>query len=295
MKHTYTAKEIFRIINEAKNEYNAVKGKGASNNKSTNSKATKEMMDNAEKLKGGKKNSDSVVFGARQDNNEINDFNSSLLNLRFANKPSQKYIDRVRAQVHGYAGVEHEKNASKEEYKKEGDFEGNKRIYDGIVKQSKAINKDREDMMSSGLVARELKKKNPDKFKVNSCCETKLVFNHTFLNEDAMIDAIPEGYKVAGNRFIVEDSLKNKYLIECKSSPYGRDFVQVEIAKKVTSNKAINEASEKIQHLMNYSSADYGKQTNNYMMKEQYDDVKTMLDTVRNLEPKPDLNNIVKI
>lgn len=286
MRKDFTAQQIFNMILEG-----AKRGKNAKDNTSANKKAVKDITDETEKIKGCKKES-KPVFGKRQNDDEINDWNSSTLGFRFTEEPSQHWKDRVKSLALGYSGIENQKNASKEDFKKEGDFEGDKKFYDKEKKKVKKIENDRQEMKSSGLKARQYPK---DTFKSKtSFNEMKLVFNKTFLDENEVLENVPSEYQVPGMRFIMEDASKNKYLVECSNAMY-EGFTNLRVVKKKCSEQTLNEAMDRAQALMNYNSNKFQYGVSNYKEKQKCDDVQFMLGQMRGLEPQVDSDSIYKV
>lgn len=288
MKREFTASQIFNMLSE---DAKGKRGKNAKNNTSANNKAIKDITTDTDKMKGGKKES-KPVFGKRQEDGEIGDYNASTFGYQFAEEPSDHWKKRVKSIALGYAGPEHEKNASKDDYKKEGDYEGNKKFYEREKDKVAEIEKNRQQVKASGLKAREYPK---ETFKSKTAfCEMKLVYNKTFLDENEVLESIPEEYQEAGLRFIVEDASKNKYLIECSNSIY-EGFVNMQVIRKKCSDNTLNETMDRAQALMNYSTDKYQNGVSNYHVKEKCDDVKFMLDQMRSMQPQVNTDNIYKV
>lgn len=291
MRKDFTVHQLFNMILES-DESKPKRGKNAKDNTSANKSAIKDITSETDKLKGGKKES-KPVFGQRENKGERNDLNSTTFGYRFDSEPSDHWKARVRSIALGYAGVDHEKNASKEDFKKEGDFEGNKKFYDQEKNKVKEIEKSRQEEKSAGLKASKMPK---EKFKSKTAFnENKLVFNKTFLTEQEVLESIPEEYQTPGNRFIVEDASHNKYIVECKNNSFFDGFLDLNVTKKVCSSDTLNETVDRFAQLSGYSTKTFQSGVSNYREKTKCDDVKYMLEQMRSLQPQVDTSNIPMI
>ena len=157
------------------------------------------------------------------------DRNATMLDLHPVEEPSKEYKDRVESQVKGYTSTMEEKN----DIKKGGaTFDDDGKLYDHFKKQTEERDKEKEDLEASGLAARVIYDKDPDKFKKHNLIKKgnlsekmkakRLIFKNTrFLNESQMFDRIPEEYKVDGQKIYMKDGFENEYIVECEKNEMG--------------------------------------------------------------------------
>lgn len=231
-----------RLVAESSSEFKARLGTNVeSDNKKNNGKAYSDAKKRAKDYDGGI--SDEVT----KLKYEKTDANKTTMDYTPENA-TPEYKKRVKAQMMGYTS-EAEKNNGIE---KEGNFDGNERIYNGLKKNSKEMKDNVEDFKKSGLQAREL----PDEtFKKESMYENNnkriktCVFKKTeFLNENHMKSRIPDDFKVEGKIFKMKDKVGCEYLIEWQDN---KAFI-LEHKNEAGKEKALDRMKE----LMGYKSSD---------------------------------------
>lgn len=267
----YTVAMLRQFINESMNEFEPKLGDDVTkNNKRNNAKAIKDMNNDTSKYDGGL--TDKKPKHDKLGNN--GDYNKNMLDVQFNTMPPKKYVDRVKAQVHGYPSVDNEKLHEKED---DNDTTGNGEIYDNAKSRNKEVNAHQVKVKKAGLKSKEMPVK---QFDSNSVFENndynknvkmkKLNFKRTkFLSEKHMLSRIPDEYKVNGNKFIMQDSDENEYLIEWVVS----DKYLYSEAKILshTNKRKLNEDMDKINKLIGYKSSDYFETTNPQMrLNENY-------------------------
>lgn len=249
----YSIGDLRNIIKESSQEFKPKFGADVEkDNKEINDKSYKETEAKVEKFNGGLKAPNEEVELPLQ-----NDGNKSTLDNTFDYDPGKDYKERVKAQAHGYTSKMEEEDG----IEKSGDFEGNEEVYDDLEKAHDGRAKERITIKKSGLAARTM----PDStFDKNSMYESKkmkrLVFKHTkFLNEEHMLERIPEEYKVSGQRIMMKDAVDNEYIVEwVKDDRTG--FVESNIVS-YENKRIFNEQMDKMKMLMGYNSADQGYRT----------------------------------
>lgn len=277
----YSFSELRTILSEDKNEFAAKYGKGykSSTEARENEKAVKDITKQVKDMDGGLQ--DTVSRKTNPEN--IDDRNKTTLDYDYAYEPSDEYKDRVKSQVKGYTSTSAEKNSTKEDFKKVGDFEGNRNFYDN---RSKIRSKDAEEKQiykHAGLKAHNLPK---ETYKDNTLFTEsrkmkRLHFkNTTFLNEEQMLNRIPDDYKIDGNKFLMKDSKGNEYLVECKKDSLCESYIHTNVLGHRCGKQAVNEALEKFNHLCGYKSSDYNTKVEQVTESKNYND---MLNITRKL------------
>lgn len=273
LEKQYTISELNRILEEStKNEFQPVLGKDVvKDDKKNNEKAVKDIEKETKPVEYSRPKAKSLP-------NAESYYGKTTLEVDFNEfAPGKDYVERVKAQVHGFPSVENEKNS---DAKKCGnlDYGGNEEIYDDIKDGVEKRAKDKEENANSGLKTRELGKDRQKK--VNTMFENKnmkrLHFKRTiFLNEEQLIRHIPEDYKVNEARFFVKDATGTEYLVECRcDSELG--YKQVKVLNRMN-KESVNEELDRMRSLFGYSMDDYGKSTVNE------NNVKSDIDKIRNL------------
>lgn len=249
----YTFSELMEALVRESNESKPVIGKGVIKDDAKNNvKAVEDIMKQAKEY-------DHVSEDKRDTNPELGkDMNKTTLDVEFDTEPSQEYKDRIKAQAHGFASVEDEKNSSAND-NPSLNYEGNKEFYRDVEKTTK----DRTDYKTAhkhaGLKTHNLPKEN---YKIKTAFKEsktmkRLVFKNTvFLNEDNVKKRVPEDYKIDENCFYMKDSVGNEYLIECHKD---RDFNYIHTDAKLVkaSPKVVSEELERMKALTSYSSEKY--------------------------------------
>lgn len=276
----YTFSELKRILEESTSEYKPKIGsKVIRDDAQNNVKAVKDIMKETGVIE------DKVEDTKRDTNPEnIYDTNKTTLDVNFAYEPSKDYKERVKAQVHGYASKEHEKNSDTDE---SVDVSGNEKFYDEQEKKSKGQNKKETDERHAGLKSHNLDKENfKDKtiYANESKKMKKLHFKNTvFLSESQVIKKVPDDYKTDGNRFIMEDKNNNQYLVECKVDDNLVGFTQLTVTKKDTKEQ-VAEQIKRMQQLFEYKSSDYFKDTTKESRLNEDKNLSELINKVKELE-----------
>lgn len=279
----YSFSELRTILSEEKqkNEFKPKYGKdyNSGTEERENEKAVKDITKQVKDYDGGLKDS-----ATRKTNPEdIDDRNKTTLDYDYAYEPSDTYKERVKSQVHGYTSKSAEENASKKDFEKAADFEGNKDFYEKRKEIRKKDADAKQDYKHAGLKAHNLPK---EIFKDNTLFNEsrkmkRLHFkNTTFLNEEQMLKRIPDDYKVDGNKFLMKDSKGNEYLIECKKDKLCEDYVHVNVLEHNCGTQSIVEQLDKFYHLSGYKSSDYNKKIEQLDEANRYGD---MLNTTRKI------------
>ena len=119
------------------------------------------------------------------------------------------------------------------------------------------------------------KKKNTA-FNENTKKMKRLNFKKTsFINEDHIMDLIPEEYKINENRFYMKDKDDNDYLIEW-SEDEGKGVIL-----EHTNETLINESFDKFNKLINYKSSDHMKTTSGSMRINENNKVGELLAKIK--------------
>lgn len=276
----YTFSELKRILEESTSEYKPKIGsKVIRDDAQNNVKAVKDIMKETGVIE------DKVEDTKRDTNPEnIYDTNKTTLDVNFAYEPSKDYKERVKAQVHGYASKEHEKNSDTDE---SVDVSGNEKFYDEQEKKSKEQNKKETDERHAGLKSHNLDKENfKDKtiYANESKKMKKLHFKNTvFLSESQVIKKVPDDYKTDGNCFIMEDKNNNQYLVECKVDDNLVGFTQLTVTKKDTKEQ-VAEQIKRMQQLFEYKSSDYFKDTTKESRLNEDKNLSELINKVKELK-----------
>lgn len=278
----YTFSELNRILMESNNEFNPRIGdKVESEDKKNNEKAVDDIMKQSKEFDGG------ITDKKKNTNKEdIQDFNKTTLDVKFASKPGEDYENRVKAQVHGFPSVDNEENSKIDEENDSLDFEGNKDFYDAQEKKSKEVNDKEAELKHAGLKARELPKKdfkNDTLFKNENKTMKRLHFKNTvFLSEAQMLKKVPEEFKTSDGKFIMKDASDTEYLVECKYSDELK-YAELKVLNK-TNQKQINEQLDRMRQLFDYSSSSYMGGTNSASRKNETKGLSEMINRVKDME-----------
>ncbi len=261
----YTLSELNAVLSEGtKNEFKPRIGDGTNKVSNENKKNNEEAVNDIVK-ETGKYNPKTEKRTANSENTR--DMNAKTLDYRFVNEPDDAWKKKVKAQVHGYASEDNEKNSDADE--SGADFEGNKEIYDNFKKLSDEREEDREANKKAGLKTREevkLSKNKADAIdsKTGYVGESKnmkrLYFKNTkFLSESHMIKKIPDDYKYDGNTFIMKDSTGTEYIVECNvDNEYNN--VEFNVVNKYNKQE-LKEQLSRMRSLFNYDRSDNSKES----------------------------------
>ena len=277
----YNFSELRTILKEEKNEFAAKYGKGYNSNTEAreNDKAVKDITKQVKDMDGGLQ--DKVERKTNPEN--VYDKNKTTLDYDYAYEPSDEYKERVKSQVHGYSSKSAEENSKKEDFKKNADFEGNKKFYDERSKIRKDDAEEKQNYKHAGLKAHNLPK---ETYKDNTLFTEsrkmkRLHFkNTTFLNEEQMLKRIPDDYKFDGNKFLMKDSKGNEYLVECKKDALCESYIHTNVLSHNCGKEVVNEALEKFSHLCGYKSSEYNTKVEQLSESQNYSN---MLNITRSL------------
>lgn len=276
----YRLSDLRRIIQESANESKPkIDPKVIRDDAQNNVKAVKDIMKETgafeDKATGEKK---------KQNPENIYDTNKTTLDVDFAYAPSKEYKDRVKAQVHGFASADHEKNSETDE---SVDVSGNKEFYKEREKISKKRNEKETEERHAGLKSHN---KDKDNFKDNSIYTNestkmkKLTFKNTvFLSEAQVIKKVPDDYKTDGNKFIMCDKNNNQYLVECKVDDRFKEFTHLTVTKKETKEQ-LSEQLNRMKELFGYKSSDYHKDSTVETRRREDKELSEMLHRVKSME-----------
>ena len=273
---TYSVKELKRIIKESsQNEFKPKLGPNVERDDKKNSQeAYKEAEKRAKDYDGGLKTPKRNPLSPREDGNK------TMLGLDYDAEPGKTYKDRAKAQAMGYSSDIEKKNG----IDKVGDF--NDDFYENEKKTVERMSKDKENIRTSGLVSRELKKDDKDYGKSNTVFNEgrikRLTYQHTkFLNESQIFSKIPEDFKVDGNKFIVRDATDSEYLIEwCVD---GKNNISEGRIINERNLKETDKALDRMAELMGYNSGSiYGRGSSRSVVNENKN-VEDMLNNIRNI------------
>ena len=189
------------------------------------------------------------------------DYNRNTLDYNFSYEPSKSYKERVKSQVHGFNSKHEEENSNVEKENKGLDFNGNRDFYKNNKSKKEELSKNNLTIKKSGLASRTMEDEN---FKDKTIYENKikkLKFKKAiFINEEKMLSMIPSQYKVHGNRFIMEDSNNNQYLIECEQDKVFTDVVYAKV-KDYKNEERVDEAFARMKQLYNFKTSEDKKKT----------------------------------
>lgn len=270
MKTIYTVGDLRRLVTESANEFKAKIGDGVeSTEKEQNKKAYSDAKKRAKDYDGGltKEMDGSDAKFEKEDNNR------TLLDYNIAGA-DDKFKKRVKTQVLGYTSELEQNNG----IEKEGDYSGNKKIYDTLTKSAGDYHKEKKDFSKSGLQSREWDdktfKEDKDEMFENKVRTAR--FKKTrFFNEEHMRERIPDEFKKNGTRFKMVDRVGNTYLCEWE----GKQAVILEHKDDYGFNEALN----KMTALMNYKPEDaVAKTTRNQRINESKS-VANILEVVRKI------------
>lgn len=254
----YNLSEFCRVLRESQ-EFKAKKGGDVeSENKKNNGKAVNDILKQSKDYDGGIQD-----ITKREDPRDTDDFNKTTLDVDFDFEPNKAYKDKVKAEVEGKFSAKNAKDTKIEKENEGLDFEGNKEFYKTRQEIAKKRGDRRYALKTSGLQSRELAKdKDFDKefkdktlFAQNESKKMKrLHFSKTvFLNEEQMLNKIPDDMKTDGNKFYMKDSVGNEYLIECVRDKVLNDVIHTNVVDYRNKEK-MNEMFNRMKELYGYKS-----------------------------------------
>ena len=246
----YNVGELRKVIKESSQEFSPVIGKNVErDNKKNHDESYKEIEKqvNTVKVKPS-------ANGMEDDKQlpERHDDNATTLSFNPVLDPPQEYKDKVRARAKGYTSKDEEDNG----IEKADDYDDAGKILNQFDKNRDDIEQKRIEKARAGLVARELPKERFEKNHLDESGKPKpktFKFKHTtFLNEEQVLNRIPEEYKRDGQVFRMIDAADNEYVVECLYSPKA-DIMETRIIEH--KNKSVmNEQVNRMFELMGYSS-----------------------------------------
>lgn len=271
MKKTiYTVGDLRRFVTESANEFKAKIGDGVeSTEKEQNKKAYSDAKKRAKDYDGGL----TKEMGGSDAKFEKEDDNMTLIDYNIAGA-DDKYKSKVKTQMLGYTSDLEQNNG----IEKQGDYSGNKKIYDTLAKHGEEKHKAKKELNKSGLQAREWDDKDfredkdqmyENRIKVAKFKKTK------FLSEAHMKDYIPESFKKPGQKFKMKDCVDNTYLCEWA----GRDVVIL----GHNDPNGLNEAVTRMQELMNYNPGQRRRVSTPAQRIEENKSVSNILGTLRKI------------
>lgn len=265
----YNLSDFCKALKESK-EFNAKKGGNVdSENKKNNGKAVNDILKQTKEYDGGISNRKKT-----EDPRDSDDFNKTTLDLDFDFEPNDAYKKKVKAEVEGKFSDKNAKETKIEDENEGLDFKGNKNFYKNRSDIAKKRSERRHELKTSGLQSRELAKNKDfdnefkDKTIFNEAKKMKrLHFKKTvFLNEEEMLNKIPDDMKYDGNKFYMSDSIGNEYLIECKRDDFVNEYVYTNVVDYRNKEK-MNETFNRIKELYNYKSTNNEQNSGKYENK----------------------------
>lgn len=213
------------------------------------------------------------------------DLNKSLLDLNYTVEPSDKFKQRVMAQVKGFPSVENEKTTDAKN-NESLDYKGNEEFLKAVEDRKKQEDELNTDVKHAGLTARELDR---DNFKPNTIFKEskenknkmkRLHFKKAFLNEEDALSRIPEDFKKDGDRFYMKDCNGNEFLVECKEDTYVKGYIHTNIVS-ASNPQRMDEMFARMEQLTNYDSSDYFRSTQQEVESGMFTE---MLDCTRKMK-----------
>jgi hypothetical protein len=280
LSERYTFSELNKVLVESNEFKPRIGDKVEKEDKKNNGKAVDDIMKQSKEFDGG------ITDKKKNTNKEdIQDFNKTTLDLKFAAEPDDKYKERVKAQVHGFPSAENEKNSKIKEDNKSLDFDGNEDFYDKQKKKSKEVNDVETDIKHAGLKARMLPKeqfKNDTLFKEDKTMKRLHFKNTVFLSESQMLKKVPEEFKTSNGKFIMKDASGTEYLVECVYSETFKHGTLNVINK--TNKEQINEQLNRMRQLFDYNSSSYMAGTNAESRVNENKGLSEMINHVKDIE-----------
>lgn len=274
MKSKFTVGNLRRVIKESANgEFKPVYGKGVQDdNKKINRQAYNDIKKETSNYDGGvlKKKQDKDGTLLPTENRGMTD-----LDYEVVDKP---FKERVKSQVKGF-------NSKQDE-----DLHGKDKLGNGerdphdlstqFAKHAKEAKKIKDQLKGTGLTGSTKDKSTIEK-ESDTMFESKKIkslnFKHTkFLTEGHMISKVPDEYKKDGNRFRMNDSEGNSYLVEW------HDNGQHDITKKVNLQETKKEFN-RMKQLWGYKSKDYFVNTTSQSRIDEDKNFNGMVDKMRKL------------
>lgn len=210
MMKSYKVGDLRRIIKES-NEFKPVLGPNVeSENKRNNEKSYKDSEKRAKDYDGGLKDPKKGTLPPKTDGNK------TTLDYNPVTEPDKAYKERVEAQAKGYTSKLEQDNG----IEKAAEFDDEGKIFKQFKDAQTKRNELKDKIETSGLQGHNLPHEKKHTLDESSKPKAKrLTFkNTTFLNEQQMLDRIPEHYKKDGQKIYMCDKSKNEYIVECVKS-----------------------------------------------------------------------------
>ena len=265
--------ELRRVINESQGEFEPV----VFGNKETKEINKKAYADTTKKIKdydGGLTDNEKYVNAPGRGIG--NDDNKGMHDIMYDNK-NKPFSEKVKSQMKGYASKQAE-DLHKDDAFGNADFDKEGKIYKALKDHAEEVKKNRDTATEIGLTGRELDKKEVEKLRHpmgESKKIKKLSFKNTrFISEGHMLSKVPDEYKKAGNKFIMEDSFSNKYIVEWTDN-------EPNVIKK-PNMALVNEEKERMKSLWEYRSSEGDRTTPSFRLQEN-NEVSDMMNRVRQL------------
>jgi hypothetical protein len=274
---SYRVGELRQLVRESALQYSPVKGPGVdADNKRNNEKSYKDAEKAAKDYDGGLQPEKKGALPDKIDGNR------TTLDYNPRTEPDKAFKDKVDAQAKGYTSKLEEENGIE---KGGAVFDKEGKIKKNFEKASDKANEVKHDLAVSGIQGNNLKDENKKKETMYEQAKPKakrLEFKHTkFLNEEHMLDRIPEEYKIDGQRIYMKDREGSEYIVECeKSSKTG--LIEVNIVG-YNNSKKLNEQLDRINQLFNYRTENEFAPSTAKERIEENDSFKGMMDLSRSL------------
>ena len=240
---SYKVGDLRRMIAESSQEFKPIIGTGVeSDNKKNNDKSYKESEKRAKDFDGGLKAEKEVANLYRKE-----DANKTTLDYNPRIEADKDFKEKVEAQAQGYTSKIEKDNKIE---KGGAEFDNKGRIFKQFKDHADELNKQKEDLASSGLVSKNLPKEEKNTM-YEGLKPKRLIFKHTrFINESQMLSRIPEEYKRDGQVIYMKDAVGNEYIVECEKSSTG--YIETNV-KGYNNKEIMNEQISRIEQLMNYT------------------------------------------
>lgn len=284
----YTLSELSSTLAEStKNEFNPKIGPEVKKEKEYNEKAVSDIMRETSDYN----NVGQVKRTAPPE--DTRDMNGKTTDYRFVTEPDDRWKERNKALVHGYASKDNEENSDAD--KSGADFEGNKKIYDKFSELSDKREEVRYAQKVAGLKTREevkqsdeiddMHKSKTGYTKMNESMKRLHFKNTKFLSEAHMLKKVPDDYKYDGNRFIMRDAEGTDYLVEC-SVDDEFNYVSFNVSRQ-TNKDELNEQLDRMRSLYNYDRSDFSAGTLKESRRSS-EDFAQMMEIARNIGENKD-------
>lgn len=261
MDKTFKVGDIKKVVKESiANNLPSDTKKTQTSNSDVNKKATKDSIENAT---APYKDMKATVDDVKKNEEQEMELNKNNLNLVYDEEPSKEYKDRIKKEVENVDNNEDSNESNKEFYKAQA--EKNIKIDDA-----------EKELKKAGLVGREYPDSTFDHKKQLATKKENVVkrlhFKNTkFVNEEHMFKFIPEAYKVANTKFIMEDKEGTEYLVEWRELKIGEGKTSQGYVSSVKNKVKLTEEFDRIHELMGFSSTSNVIKNNTQTKDELYE------------------------